>query len=370
MKYKFGENTFEAPSIRESEKLGGNIIIDLTFQRHGIRDGMFLTDDGRLITESYAKADGKKVVNDPTQENEYHAAKAIGSPADTPPQSEFNPDPKGRALETANITANVIAGDRAGDWIPRLEQRLNYENIAITPPYDHTSVYNAGLVRALEKRRKETLSDCSAEEKAQITQEVQVEVVSHIDSLHTPEATAFKREAAGMLADIVEHYSDMATLLKNDSRVAYTAGTHGPTLEYLFQQAAVWEDNNGQERIGYESIEDYGGAFDSSEAYTVRIQTDKDKKLKELTLIFANPHGNRPQGSIYLDLAMVHKLAADYKKVYKAYQQAYDSKIHEFESEGKIITDENKKQAVVAGQAAALICGVNLIEERDKKNKE
>lgn len=356
----------EAPKVfssaRESKELGGNVVLDIVFQRHGLREGRQLTDEGRAMTADYARESGRRVVENPTLDGEYHAVKAIGSPSDTPCATSENPHPMSRALETAHITATAAAGERAGEWKSRGEQQLNYETIRTPEPYDHLSVYDPALQAALQAIGKEKLGECTPEEKATVTQQAQEATMQHLDSLTTPAANAWKREKAGMFADLIFHYADMATLLKNGSKVAYIAGSHGGTIEHLIQQAAVWKDKKGGEHIGYPSIEAFGGAFDSSESYTVHIETDANKKVKELTLSFANPHGNRPQGHLHLDVSTLSALAENFRRVQERYDSAYAREAQELGKEPGLLNDGEKKEADAAGRREALDFGIRSLD--------
>ncbi len=302
--------------MRESSERGKEVEILVKFQRHGLREGTRLTDLGRQITQERAEQGGWSV-GDTEDEARFDAAKAIGSSADTPQATPENPRPLSRALETAHITAATVAGERAGTWNPRPDERLNYNTLRSPAPYDHILVYNRALseaIRALGKGDQD-LKDLKDEEKLRVTEAAQNGVMEHVHMLRTPEAEQWKRENAGMFADMIEHYIEMTRYLKNNSRVMYAAGTHGGAMEWLLQQALTRTDADGRTTVGLDSLAEIGGGFQSSDAYNVDIKTDKRGKLQTLGITFDNPQ--RPQGEMYLDLDKLHELAAFYRGLHQ-----------------------------------------------------
>ncbi|TSC78404.1 MAG: Uncharacterized protein G01um101429_800 [Parcubacteria group bacterium Gr01-1014_29] len=297
---------------------GKNVEILLKFQRHGLREGLNLTPEGREITRDLAEKSNWRVTDDSeSSARAFDAAKAIGSPQGAPKATPENPRPMSRALETAHITAETVAGERAGEWKSRPEKRLNYENIKTPKPYNHEKIYNGALAAAIRKLGRGDLEqkDLTKEEKIQVTEEAQAVVIQHISSLDTPEAQVFKKENAGMFADLVEHYMDMTHYLNNDSKVLYVAGTHGGTMEWLLQEALVHTDAQGNKIVGFKSPDEIGGGFNSSDAYNVDIMNDENGDLKDLRVTFDNPE--RPQEEMHLDVEKIHELATFYRTLHE-----------------------------------------------------
>ena len=307
----------KTPSMKESPDRGKEVEIVLKFQRHGLRTGTTITPEGREITRESAKKSGWHLSEGSSDLGGFHTAKAIGSPADLPQATPDNPKPSSRAMETAYITAATIAGKRAGDWKLRPEPRLSFENIKTPRPYNHREIYNAALAQAIQKLGKGDLKqeDLTKEEQIKVTEEAQVLTIQHVNSLDTPEARAFKKENAGMFADLLEHYIKMTGFLKNKSRALYVAGTHGATMEWLLQEALVRTDSESKKKIGFESFDEIGGGFNSSEVYNVHILSDENGDLRELRVTFDNP--TRPQSDMYLDADKLHELAHFYRLLRK-----------------------------------------------------
>lgn len=295
-------------AMRESPERGREVEIVLKFQRHGLREGNDLTPEGREITRAMAEQSDLHVAN-----GEFNAAKAIGSPVATPVATTESPNPMSRALETAHITATTVAGLRSGEWNARPEERLSYENIKSPRPYDHLKIYNEALATSIRNLGKGDLQqkDLTKEEQIKVTEEAQAVTIRHVSALDTPEARLYKKENAGMFADLLEHYIKMPDYLKNKSKVLYVAGTHGGTMEWLLQEALVRTDTEGNNKVGLESFDEIGGGFNSSDTYNVDIKTDKDGKLQVLRLTFDNP--SRPQEEMYLDREKIKELASFYR---------------------------------------------------------
>lgn len=275
-----------SPEEEPSTERGENIRIVLKFIRHGERTKAGeLTDYGREVTRQRARE--SKITRE-----DFDAVKAIGSPAG--PKSGSGME---RSLETAHMYGKEIAGDEA--FTTRRRQILSYETLKHPPPYNHVEFYNAQLPENFE-----TLPD---EEKVAVAKKAQTAVVNHFLSLKSPEAEAYKREIAGAFATVVDHYQRLATRLNGGSRVLIPAGTHGGMLEPFLQETLVRQDEHGQERVGFERIEEIGGEFDPSEAFAVEIATDREGTLQPLKVTFDNP--DRPQDvPMHLDAVRLGEL--------------------------------------------------------------
>ncbi len=274
---------------------GADVIIDLKLIRHGEKDGKFLNDLGREQTK---KAANKSRINN----EEYDAVKAIGSQADPNPVVEKN---MGRALETADIYAKEIAGDKK--FNTRANKILNYENIVSPKPYDHVAVYNSFL--------PENFKDLSPEEKAQASKVAQAKILEYMVLLDTPEAENYKREMAGSFAYLIDHYQQMAARLKSNSKVLIPAGTHGGMMEFILRYALVRKNNNEQV-VGFKDFKEIGGEFNPSETFNIRIRTDQNGKKLPLVVTFDNP--NRQQnGEMYLDQNKIDELKRFYLSLHR-----------------------------------------------------
>jgi hypothetical protein len=283
------ESTFnKAPSPER----GKSVSIVLKFIRHGERDlAGNLTDYGRSVTRDEAKGS-------PEKDREYDAIKAVGSNAG--PKKEG----MGRSLESAHIYAEELAGEDVLN--PREHDLLSYESMTLPVPYDHAALYNS-LVPA-------NFNELPDIEKAAAAKAAQEAVLDHMIGMKSPEAEAYKKEAAAQFAKFIAHYADMTKRLKGGSKVLLPSGTHGGTMEWLLQQALVMTSQSGEQKIGFDRIEEIGGAFVPSEAYNVAIATDKEGNLTEMTVSFDSP--NRPQGKMHLDQQKLKELVAFYNELH------------------------------------------------------
>ena len=284
---------------REVMENGANVTIDVKFIRHGERttDGE-LTDYGRDVTKQRAQESG--IAGDDND-----AAKAGGSNADPSARTQM-----GRSVETAHIYAQEIAGEDAYATRPqqRFSQSLNYENIVSARPYDHRAVYNANL--------PENFKELSDAEKVVAAKKAQTETLNYVMKLDTPEAKQWKKEAAGAYAAVVEHYLRQAEKLKSGSRVLRPEGSHGGMMEWLLKEALVRKDVSGTTKVGFQTLEEIGGDFDPSEAYTVHVATDAQGEPQTLTVTFDNK--NRPATeTMHLDIDKVKELTAFYRELHK-----------------------------------------------------
>ena len=112
--------------------------------------------------------------------------------------------------------------------------------------------------------------------------EVEIEVTNKEGKVDADEMIEYckenyKKEAAGSVAVVVEHYQEMTKKLKSGSKVLVPAGTHGGQMEFLLQQALVKRDKDGREKIGLDSIGEIGGEFNPTDSYNLDIKTDKIK---------------------------------------------------------------------------------------------
>lgn len=276
----------------EKRERGKNVQIVLKFIRHGERDlEGSLTDYGRAVTRAKARGSG-------IEKSEYDAVKAIGS--DAGPKGEAGMQ---RSLETAHLYAQEIAGDKA--FVTRPEKVMSYQELVNTIPFDYDKIYQSNIPDDFD-----LLTD---EEKSTTAKKAQKAVVSHLINMHTPEAEQYKKEAAGSLAYLIEHYCKMANRLDGNSRVLLPAGSHGGMMEHILEMALV-RKGSGKIQRGFTDLEEIGGEFNPSEAFNVEISTDENGHLKPLKVEFDNP--SRPQDEMYLDSDIVTELAENYEQLH------------------------------------------------------
>ncbi len=278
---------------QEQAGRGRNVEILLKVIRHGERtkEGE-LTDHGREITAQRAAESGISA-------EDFDAVKAIGSTA-----GPKGPDGMQRALETADIYAEQIAGDKVLNT--RGSEVLSYETLKLSPPFDWKKEYDSHLPDNFEQ--------LSNEEKVKAAKTAQAATFSVLFNLHTPEAEDMKKELAGSFAYLVDRYTKMAHRLDSGSRVLMPAGTHGGSMEFLLQCALVWTDEQGVQHTGLDSLEPIGGEFSPSDSYNVSLKTDAEGNLERVKVTFDSPE--RPKGEMWLDLARLEEPLAFYRELH------------------------------------------------------
>jgi hypothetical protein len=112
----------------------------------------------------------------------------------------------------------------------------------------------------------------------------------------------------------VEHYQKLVKKLKNNSRVLIPAGSHGPTIEILLQQALVIKKEDGTEQVGFDNIDDIGGPSQPSDSYNIEIVTDENGEFQDLVVTFDDP--DRPQFEMRLDGDRIRELAEFYEELH------------------------------------------------------
>ena len=287
--------------FEKKKERGANVIIDVKFIRHGERTKENqLTELGRDITRDRARESGI------TKES-YDAVKAGGSNVDANQESGM-----GRAVETAHIYATEVAEGKNLSTRPmqKFSQALNYQNMVTPPPYNHREIYNSHLPENFD-----LLSD---EENMKAAKVAQTATINYVLSLTGPEAEAWRKEAAGGYAYVLDHYIRQTKKLKSGLRVLRPEGSHGGTMEFLLKEALVREDRDGNKTLGFSSLDEIGGDIDPSESYTVRVATNEKSDLKELMVTF-DDHPNRPKREkMYLDIDKVRELADFYKGLHRS----------------------------------------------------
>lgn len=290
------KNSIESKSSSpEQRERGKNVITVLKVMRHGERtpDG-YLTNYGREVTREKARESGIK-------QDDFDAVKAGGSKS-----GPLDPETKmPRSLETADIYAKEIAGDKA--FRTRERKALTFENLVTPAPMDWTKTYNSYL--------PENFDSLSDEEKSRASKKAQQATLNKLINLNTPEAETFRKEAAGSLASEIVFYDKRNRKLYLGSKVLEPLGSHGGIMEFILQQALVWKDKEGRTHTGFTNLDEIGGGFDPSDSFNIYVATDSEGNTKTLKVTFDNP--NRPQGEMYLDPEKVKELAEFYQELHK-----------------------------------------------------
>ena len=293
----FEDTSGKIGSAKEQELnpgYGKDVSIVLKFIRHGKRDEEGnLLDEGRDIITSKAQKE--------IDEGNFDAVKAIGS--QDGPKSMVDEKEMGRALETADIYS-----DQADDkkFKTREEKILDPTGSMVLPlPFDYKKISSLYF-----PPNYDTLT--GAEKNAEF-KKVQQATLDHVLlKLEGEEIEEWKKERAGALAYLIEHYQGMTQRLKKDSKVLLPAGTHSPYLEILLQKALVKKQEDGQEVEV--SAEEIGNAFMPAEGYNVNLKTDDMGELERIDVKFDDE--SRPQGELYLDPDKLTKLSNFYKELH------------------------------------------------------
>lgn len=292
-------NKNENISSVETKERGVNVEILLKIIRHGERNPKtnFLTDQGREITRQEADK-FKKSLDDSV--GDYSLVKAIGSTV-----GPLNDDGMGRAEETAHIYAKEVSGENVGQT--RKTEVLSYENIKSPVPYNHRMVYNSFI--------PENFDNLGPDEKLVVTRKAQEGVTAHLMNLNTPEAIIYRKELAGSIAYLINHYQEVIKHLKSGEKFLIPAGCHGPTLEFLLQEALIRKNEQGETIRGFKDLSEIGGQQNTSEAFSVEVETDELGNNKPLKISFDN--SERPEFSeMFLDSQTINELASFYEQLH------------------------------------------------------
>lgn len=280
----------------ENQEKGANVELTLRVLRHGERTAEGeLTDYGRVVTKE--KAEGEKSLA-----NSFNAVKAVGSNA-----GPKGPNGMGRALETADIYAKSITEE--APFNTRKNIYLSYESLKSVEPFDWKKIYEDNIPNNFD-----TLSD---EEKSAVSKKAQSAVINHLFGLKTEAAKSWIKEIAGALSAFVVHYSQMTKHLKSNSKVLLPSGTHGGMIEPFLREVLIRRTEDNKEIRGFQSIEEAGGAFDPSESFDIKIETDEQGKLKSMDVSFENPVRFVGE-NLFLDGKKIVELAEHYKKTQKS----------------------------------------------------
>lgn len=117
--------------------------------------------------------------------------------------------------------------------------------------------------------------------------------------------TISPQDVAKTFAYIVQKYIDMTDKLYSGSNIDLINGTHQALPEALLKEILI-RKQDGTEIVGFERLEDIGGALKPTESMEFLISTN-DSGTKEVKLHF--------RGQVYdIDLSALHELAELYKQ--------------------------------------------------------
>lgn len=291
--YKTPEQEVVKPLPEKGVYVGGVI----SFIRHGVREKTGeLKEEGRVRTREIGAREAVR----PGSILSINAdlVRVIGSDA----------GPKGstgqqRSLETAHILGETLSQEGRGDFDQQSapSKLLSYATLKYEAPYDHEGIYNKVYDEEIAKG-----SDVHT-----ATERAQDATIDASFAAQGEAADKFRLEVAGSFSVLVEEFIEKLKNAKSGTTVLMPAGTHGGTMEYLLQQALIWEDENGVHGPGFLKIGDIGGAFQASEGYNVEIDTDRFGKLSEVNITFQDKERRKGIYNARLDMEKV-KIAADF----------------------------------------------------------
>lgn len=240
---------------KESEKFGRDVQIHAIFMRHGEKaTSGELTEEGKNQAVKF----GEKLEN-------RDAIKGYSSPVQ-------------RVLETVNTVVENSPHDK------KLNTRIRTEFAIPVFSKEATKKY-----KDLEK--------LGSNEAA--------EWYLSFGSEKPDSGTVSPQEVAKSFAYIVQKYIDMTDKLYSGSNIDLINGTHQALPEALLKEILVRKQDE-RKIVGFEKLEDIGGALKPTEDMEFFIKTD-DKGNKEVKLHF--------RSQIYdIDLPILHELAESYKQ--------------------------------------------------------
>ena len=221
-----------------------------------------------------------------------------------------------RSLETAHIYAKNIAV--GGQYKTRPRSILSYETLKLPMPYDHAQIYDSFIEEYLKKNYSDkdikSFESLSGEEKEQAASYADGKTLVHFMNLDTEEARQARKEVAGSFAVLIEHFSKMAKeKLKSNQKILYPVGSHTGMMEPLLSESLVRINKDGNKVIGG-TLDDFGGSFNPSEGFDVRIKTNEAGELEQYVVSFDN--NQRFSGEIYLDANKIKELAEFYRNLH------------------------------------------------------
>jgi len=117
------------------------------------------------------------------------------------------------------------------------------------------------------------------------------------------------------MADRLLHYQKMSHRLHSRSNIMLVQGGHGPSFDFLFKAALIRKDTDGNETVGFRSLDELGGQQVTAEEFDLQIGTDEGGADKEIEVSFRNPH--RPQEKMRLKREALNELAEYYTQLHK-----------------------------------------------------
>lgn len=250
------ESLFRSSETEQKEKFGRNVEIHAIFMRHGEKNNSGeLTEEGKNQAAEFGENIKKK-----------DAIKGYSSPVK-------------RAIETVEKVIASAPHDK------KLITRIRTE-ISISPA---TSKQFLEQYREFEKQGPDAAAEW------------------HLSfGNNRPDAeTPSPHENAAAIAYILDRYIKMADRLYSGSQVDLINGTHQGFPEALLKEILIRQKGD-QKIIGFEKLEEIGGALRPTEGMEFFIKTD-EKGDKVIKLNF--------RGEIYgLDLNKLTALAEEYEK--------------------------------------------------------
>jgi hypothetical protein len=293
----------QSSSSENGEKTEGSKRFSFKIMRHGERtfDGL-LSDYGREVTKEKARAnvlpDGIDIV------------KAIGSPSG--PINEESGVTKPRALETADIYVHEFAdATGAEQYKTRPKSELGFDTLQTTEPFSWNAYYKEIAEKTAQEKYSRHFAELSDEQKADAANVAQNASVKRL--LEDENGHEHVHEIACRIAYAVDKYARMSDRLDPDTNVLYVGGTHGGMIEPFLKEALARTDAEGGCIRGFDDLDEIGGAFRPSEAFTMNIETESNGE-KKIAVTFDNAERQKifNEQNLSLDIGKVRELAEEY----------------------------------------------------------
>ncbi|MDD5731778.1 MAG: hypothetical protein PHU42_02720 [Patescibacteria group bacterium] len=125
------------------------------------------------------------------------------------------------------------------------------------------------------------------------------------------------RETASKFAHIIKFLFNSASISKNGEKIFYPVIAHGMGSESLLKLALTRTNKEtGEKILGFDSLEEIGGAFVSTEAVDLLTKTDENKNITNIEVNFKDPARRKLlEGyDLSIDMAKIEELDAAYEK--------------------------------------------------------
>lgn len=302
-------------SIESNERPGQNVEEILLVLRHGDRHSTgekkgALTESGRLQAREVGRSVLGLLGEDPSWHDSDIVVQAFGSQQGPKMHLVEAPGKEaadlGRAAETAHIVSHMLAGDRALATEESLP--LNFGTI-LSPEAEpgFQEIYDAALPADYES--------LSPEEKVKAANAAHLAGIKHLENQEGPAAAAYRKEAAGAVASVVNDFRERAAGRPANARHLDVLGTHGLMVEFLLKEALIQEDGS----VGMKSLDEIGGGFLPAEGWTLKIARDERGREKGLEVVFLGKSAlpKEAEGKKFLlDSRKVNELAKFYETLH------------------------------------------------------